>query len=297
MEAVALRRQQGQAVGRDDAGANATGTILATDRFGAPTLANTAVADRALQTPATARQTMEALYKALDDARRARLPTEQIEALSQRVGAARDALRGQFMERMRTAAATGSDILDAAGNVSRALSPAQFRQFWEANAPVAREIFEPSQMQALHRLAADFAESAATTRTAAPGGSHTAQNLSVGNLIARTTGGLVNPAEPVAQTIGSGAGLLRLLYSAPEEATRGLLAEALADPQAARRALSAVSGAGTARSAGYASGDLTDRLVRAGAITAGRAAERAAQPPTRGLLDAEDRRRRRGLLD
>ncbi|NCW50474.1 MAG: hypothetical protein EBV89_04205, partial [Betaproteobacteria bacterium] len=66
---------------------------------------------------------------------------EQIQALSDRVASARGALRGQFMDDLFNATATTGDLVDAAGNPSRFLSPAQFKRFFDKNAGVAREIF------------------------------------------------------------------------------------------------------------------------------------------------------------
>lgn len=275
MQAVALRREQGQAVGRNEAGASTAGQILRTDRFGAPTLPDEAVPGRALQSPAAVRQVMEAHYKALDDARRARLPTEQIEALRAQVGQARTALRGQFIDDMLRASSTTADMADSAGNVNRVLSPAGFRRFWEQNQAVAAEIFERPQLAQLQRLAADFAETGMATRTASAAGSPTAQNLSVANLIARGSNGLLDPGMPLAQTLGSGLGVLRLVYAAPEAATRELLTQAMVDPRFARMLLARASPASVAQAARYVEMNMMDRLTQAAAGASGRAAIRA----------------------
>lgn len=271
MQAVALRREQGQAVGRNDAGVSAAGQALRTDRFGAPMLSDEAVTGRALQSPAAVRQVLDAHYKALDDARRARLPAEQIEALRGQLAQTRTALRGQFIDDMLRAASTAADIADSAGNVSRVLSPAGFRRFWEQNQAVAGEIFERSQLAQLRRLAADFAETGMAARTASAAGSPTAQNLSVANLIARGSNGLLDPGMPLAQTLGSLGGLLRLVYAAPEAATRELLTQAVTDPQFARLLLARASPANVARAARYVETNMMDRLAEAAAGASGRA--------------------------
>lgn len=276
MQAVALRREQGQALGRDQTGAAVTGQILREDRFGAPTMPDATVASRATASPQSARQTLEAMYKALDDARRARLPAEEIAALRQQMVEARGAMRGQFVDDLMRAASTTGDIADAAGNVSRALSPAQFRRFWEQNEGVAREIFEPGQLAQFRRIAADFAESSMLTRTVSAAGSPTAQNLSVGNLIARSSNGLIDPGMPLAQTMGSLGGVMRLVYAAPEAATREILTQAVTDPRFAQMLLRRASPASVTQAARYIEANMMDRLAQAAGDAGGRVAIRAA---------------------
>jgi hypothetical protein len=217
---------------------------------------------------------MEAFYKALDDARRARLPAEAIEALRGQMLEARRALRGQFMEDLFRASATSADVADAAGNVSRALSPAQFRRFFERNAAVAREIFEPGQMRQLELLAADFAETGMAGRTVNAAGSNTAQNLSVANLIARGSNGLIDPGMPLAQTLGSLGGLMRVIYAAPEATTRQLLVQSVVDPEFARLLLARATPQTMQRAARYMETNMMDRLMQAGVDAAARGAVR-----------------------
>lgn len=275
MQAVALRREQGQAVGRNEAGASVAGQVLRTDRFGAPMMPDEAVPGRVLQSPAAARQVMEAHYKAIDDARRARLPADQIEALRGQMAQTRTALRGQFIDDMMRAASTTADMADSAGNVSRVLSPAGFRRFWEQNQATAAEIFERGQLAQLRRLASDFAETGMVTRTASAAGSPTAQNLSVANMIARGSNGLLDPGMPLAQTIGSLGGLMRIVYAAPEAATRELLTQAVTDPRFAQLLLARASPANVARAARYVEMNMMDRLTEAAIGASGRAAIRA----------------------
>lgn len=274
MSAVALRREQGAAVGRNAEGVNTAGQILRTDRFGAPQMPDANVAQAAVRSPQATRQVLEAYYKALDDARAARLPAEQIAELSDRVKAARGALRGQFMENLFNASATASDVADAAGNVTRALSPAQFRRFFDQNAEVARELFEPGQLLQLQRLAADFAETGMASRTVNAAGSNTAQNLSVANLIARTSNGLIDPGMPLAQTMAGLGGVMRLIYAAPEAAVREMLTRAMVDPQFAQLLLSRASPQSVTRAAAYIEQNMVERLAQAATDAAGRASLR-----------------------
>lgn len=263
LAAVAQRREQGMALGRDASGNAMAGSILRTDRFGAPMLPDEQVAARAIRSPEGVKQVLGAYYKALDDGRQARLPADQIEALSESVKAARGALRGQFMDDLFNAAATTGDLVDAAGNPSRFLSPAQFKRFFDQNAAVAREIFEPGQYLQLRRLAADFAESSAATRTVNAAGSNTAQNLSVGNLIARSTNGLIDANSPLAQTLGSAGGVMRFVYAAPEAATREILTRAMVDPKFAQQLLSRATPRSVDQAMRYMEANMLDRLREA----------------------------------
>lgn len=230
MAAVAQRRAQGQVLGRDMAGASATGAIARTDRFDAPMMTSDQAIKKSLETPQAARQVLEAGYKALDDARRARLPTAEIEALSQNVQTMRQAMRDQFAEAMRNAAGTTSDIADASGAVSRQLSPAQFSRWWEKNQRVADVLFDGAERRTLDRLAADFRETS-VMNTARARGSDTAQNLSVGNFIARLTGGIVDPQNPLAQSLGNLGPVANWIVRAPEQAMREMMVQALRDPK------------------------------------------------------------------
>ena len=61
-------------------------------------------------------------------------------------------------EHDRRISRTTSDIADAAGNISRQLSPAQFTRWWEKNKAVADVLFDGAERKVLDKLAADFAE-------------------------------------------------------------------------------------------------------------------------------------------
>lgn len=230
MAAVAQRRAVGEALGRDSAGAAATGAITRTDKFGAPMITSDEAIAKSIATPQNARQTLEAGYKALDDARRARLPTEHIEALSDSVKTMRQAMRDQFADTMTGKSSTTSTVADAAGNVSQQLSPASFTRWWDKNKGVADVLFDGAERKTLDRLAADFAETS-VANTARARGSDTAQNLSVGNFIARLTGGVVDPQNPLAQSVVGLGPVARWITQAPEQAMREMLVHAIRDPR------------------------------------------------------------------
>ena len=96
------------------------------------------------------------------------------------------------------------------------------------NNRIARELFEPREYQQLSRIAADFAEGSRSATTGSTTNSQTAQNLSVANMIARTTNGLVSSnsatTNPALRAIGR-------LYRGTEDMTRDMFARALVDPQ------------------------------------------------------------------
>lgn len=230
MAAVVQRRAQGELLGRDATGAAASAAITRTDKFGAPMLTSDKAIAKALESPQSARQVLEAGYKALDDARAARMPGPQIEEMAANVRAMRQALRDQFADNLGSASRTTGDIAAAAGNVSRQLSPAQFTRWWEKNRGVADVLFDGAERKTLDRLAADFAETS-VAGTARARGSDTAQNLSVGNFIARLTGGVIDPQNPLAQSLGNLGPVAGWIVKAPEQAMREMLVQALRDPK------------------------------------------------------------------
>lgn len=260
MAAVAQRRSQGQALGRDMAGSSATGAITRTDRFGAPMMTSDAAIKRALESPQSAKQVLDAGYKSLDDARRARLPTDE---LSASVKTMRQAMRDQFADNMASASRTTSDIADAAGNVSRQLSPAQFTRWWEKNQRVADVLFDGAERKTLDRLAADFAETS-TLNTARARGSDTAQNLSVGNFIARLTNGAVDPQNPLAQSVGNLGPIANWLVSSPEQAMREMMVQALRDPKFAAQLTQKAGPASLERAMLYWQKTMAQRVQDAG---------------------------------
>lgn len=230
MAAVAQRRAQGQALGRDQAGAAASASIMRTDKYGSVMRTSDDAIRDALKTPQAARQVLEAGFKALEDARAARLPGPELEALAQNVRTMRQAMRDQFADNLAGASRTTTDIVDATGNVTRQLSPAQFSRWWDKNRAVADVLFDGAERKALDRLAADFAETT-ISGTARARGSDTAQNLSVGNFIARLTNGTIDPQNPLAQSMGRLGPVAEWIVGAPNQAMREMLVQALRDPQ------------------------------------------------------------------
>ncbi len=240
MEAVAGRREMGSALGRNEAGANATGRILQTERFGAPRLPDTNVPAVVLQNPDTLRQTIRASLKAIDDARTAQigapgrqarsggLPPPDPEVLLEQHRAMMRALRGQFVENLTQAARTSAEITNTAGGSGRRLSVAQFNRFMDDNNRIARELFEPEEYRRLSRIAADFAEGSRSVTTGSTANSQTAQNLSVANMIARSSGGLIGSNSA---TMNPALRPLQWLYRDSEAMTRDLLSRALVDPE------------------------------------------------------------------
>jgi hypothetical protein len=237
--------QHASRFGRDGSGANAVGRILATDAAGNPTLPVGNVGGGAIQNLQSARQTLSAIP--------AGPQREQV----------RKSLQSEFIERFQSAAQTSSDVVGIGGDRLRALSAAGARKFFEQNADLAREIFSPQELGQLRRLMSDFGETAGLQATASARGSPTAQNLMVGNMIARSTGGLVDPSSPAAQTLVGLGPTMRLLYSAPETATRDALARALVDPQEAMRLMQLAGPQAVSQASGYANSQMRDRLVQA----------------------------------
>lgn len=243
-EAAAARRNLGATFGRDESGTSAVGRILKKDPYGAPIMPDARVASEILANPQNLNQTIKAAGKRADE----------IKAV----------LRGQFVDNLMQATRTSGVVADAAGNVSNVLSPAQFKRFFDKNSTVAKQIFDkPGQFMALQRLANDFAETAMVSATGRARGSDTAQNLSVGNLIARASNGLIDPSSPIAQTLVGIGPIGRLLYTAPEAATRELLIEAARDPKFARILLEKAGPDGVKRAAAYLNGSAGDRIRQA----------------------------------
>jgi hypothetical protein len=228
--AKAQRAAQGAAVGRDATGANAVGRMLQKDDFGAPILPDSRVPSAAIADVASAKQTLGALEKGIRDGIAAGIPDEQIFALNAQYTSARQTLRDQFAENLTRASSTTGDIVDASGKSSRLLSPAQFTRWWEQNKKVADVLFDATERRTLDRLAADFAETS-ITGTARARGSDTAQNLSVGNFIARLTNGVIDPQNPLAQSLGRLGPIADWIVRSPEQAMREMLTQAIRDPK------------------------------------------------------------------
>lgn len=253
--AAAARRHMGQMFGRAESGAAASGEILRTAGFGMPALLDARVVARALQSPADLRQVLQASGAAQPIVRRA--------------------IQEEFMARLLNVAQTTSEAASA-GTATPILTNAAVQRFMRANADQASQLFGTGQRALLGRLLADFSESAMVTATGRARGSDTAQNLSVGNAIARTTNGLVDPSSPLAQTMFGIGGAMRLLYAAPEAATRELLVRAVVDPQFASMLLAKATPANIQRAAAYVDKNLADRLAEIATNAAGRATLRGA---------------------
>lgn len=156
-------------------------------------------------------------------------------------------------------------MADAQGNVAPALSAGAFDRFLmgKGNRQIANEIFDGDQLTQLRQIAADFGETAMTNTMGKARGSDTAQNLSVGNFIARASNGLISPNDPGAQTVASIGGLLRLVYAAPEAATREIVVRAAVDPGFASMLLQRASPQNVQRAADYLNSTMAERLVEA----------------------------------
>ena len=250
MQAVAQRRAQGAALGRDAAGSAATGAVLRTDKYGAPMMTSDQAIAKSISSPQSAKQTLEAGYKALDDARRAMMPAEHIEELAASVRTMRQAMRDQFADNLKRASSTTSTVADASGNVSTQMSPAQFSRWWRDNKGVADVLFEGADRKTLDRLAADFAETTLTNQARARG-SDTAQNLSVGNFIARLTNGTVDPQSPLAQAVVKLGPVSRWLYQSSDDAMKQMLVQAVRDPKFATQLVDKANPASIERALTY----------------------------------------------
>jgi hypothetical protein len=241
--AAAFRRQEGNLYSRDTTGAAGVGQVLRRDAYGNPTMLDSSVTDRLLRSPADLRQALQA---AGSDA-----------------PALRRQLQGQFVEQLRGRATTTGVVADAAGNTSQLLSPAGFQSFLEKNRGLIADLFEPGQVTQLRRLAADFAETSLANTAGKARGSDTAQNLSVANVIARASNGLIDPGNPLMQTLAGLGPVMRLIYAAPEAAVREMLTEAMVNPTFAADLLSRASPQAMERAMGYVQSTMGDRLRQA----------------------------------
>jgi hypothetical protein len=256
LTATATRREMGNTFNRDATGANATGSILREAGFGNPAMPDADVARRALRSPADLAQTLRASGAARP--------------------VVRQQLQEQFMSDLLERATTTGTIADSAGNVNAALSPAQAQRFVNANRGVAAQLFTPQQRQTLDRLMADFSETATSRTTARASGSDTAQNLSVGNLIARASNGLVDPGSPMGQTLLGLGPVLRVLYASPEASTRAIITQAVVDPKFASLLLARATPTTMARAQSYIDQNFGDRLAAIAQAAGTRAAARGA---------------------
>jgi hypothetical protein len=103
------------------------------------------------------------------------------------------------------------------------------------------------------------------------------QNLSVANVLARASNGLIDPNNPLMQTVVGLGPVMRLIYAAPEAAVREMLTEAMVNPVFARDLLSRASPASLERALGYVERNMGERLQAA-------AGEATVQPSRRRAI-------------
>lgn len=242
-KATAARRDMGERFGRNEAGNSVVGQILRRDQFGAPMMPDENVTNRALSSLGNVKQVLS--------------------AAGGRASEVSEALRGAFVEKMIRATRTSGVVADAQGNVSTALSAAEFDKFMRANLPVAEHIFGKRQMENIKLLASDFSETAMVNTVGRARGSDTAQNVSVANFIARASNGLIDPAGPGAQSVASLGGLLRVVYAAPEAATREIITRAAVDPKFAQMLLAKATPDNLSRASNYLNKTMGDRVLNA----------------------------------
>lgn len=235
-EAAGLRRRLGEDFNRDTTGANATGQIVATADYGAPRMVDERVPAAALANVSALRQTLRASGGA-----------QQV----------RQALQGQFIDNLSRAMRTTADVTDGAGAATRVTSPAGFRRFWEQNEAVARELFSGPELRRLELLSRDFSEASIGANTGRARNSQTVQNLSVAALIARASNGLLDPTNP---TVATFLRPVAWAYRMPEQATRELFGQAMADPRFAAMLLARASPNSVRRAASYVEQNMSGRI-------------------------------------
>jgi len=227
-DASDLRRTMGRLFETDEQGYDAVGRILRPGPFGVPGMEMREVAPEAIASPGAIRQVLA--------------------AAGTRHNTVRDALRGQFIDDLVRVGVTQSTLPDAAGNIVPQVSAANLQRFLTRNRETVGLLFGRSPEGAtIERLVNDLQEGLMAQAMRRTEGSPTAQNLSVMAIISRATGGLVDPSNPLAQTITGLGPVVGLMYRAPEAAMRQLLAEALADARLARALVDTASPAAIQR--------------------------------------------------
>lgn len=237
-DAAALRRSVGEDFERDSTGARATGAILDRANYGMPGLVDERVASTALANLSSLRQVLRA---SADDPQ------------------VRRGLQGQFMDNLARRALGKSETIDTSGISQRTSSPAGFRRFWDDNRAMARELFSPQEFRRLELISRDFAEMGIGANTGSTRNSQTVQNMSVANMIARVSNGLLDD-NPLARAAVGGP-VLRWLYRDAEMATRDLLGQAMADPRLAAMLLSRAGPGSMRRASAYIEQNMRDRLT------------------------------------
>lgn len=266
-EATAMRRQMGEMFDRAPSGASATGNILAEDRFGRPKMPEERVAPTAVSRSTQSQQVMTA---------GGAVPVGPPPLAADQL---REQMRGQFMDDLVSKVRTSSDVISTGGAAQRNLSLAGFQRFMDQNNGQVRDLFNPEQANRLDRLARDVAEGSFAANTGAAKGSQTSQNMTVANILSRASNGLIDPAMPLAQTLGTLGGVLKVVYSSPEQATKDLLVRALADPEFGKMLVSKATPAALDRAIGYVDANMLARMLKKGGEGAARQGIRTATDP------------------
>lgn len=266
-QATAARAEMGRMFGRDETGAAVVGSILRRDPFGAPTMAEESVPGRALSSPGNLRQTLRAAGSDADNVRRA--------------------LQGQFIETLTNEVRKSAQQMDSSGTATNTLGVGAFDTYMRRNARILPELFTPPELARLNRLWRDFNETNIAQTAGRANGSPTMQHLSVGNLIARASNGLLDPGSAGWQTLGSFGGMLRPLFAAAETNVQAILAQAMTDPQFAQVLMARATPTNIQRAANYVNNpSIRDRLMgaaggaalRQGVRTAGEQERQRQQP-------------------
>jgi hypothetical protein len=142
---------------------------------------------------------------------------------------AREALRGEMVNRLRTAMETTTP--GATGETTD--SAAAFHRFLRQNEDALRMLYGAQGFNALATVGRDFASRQMVDSVARAAGSNTAQNLSVANVLAEAFGGLIDPRRAATHP------LMRALnapyrWANAEQAIRETMNRALLDPDFAQ---------------------------------------------------------------
>ena len=176
-QARAARREQGEAFGRNQEGANAAGAIRAEDRYGSPMMADGKVADRALKDAGSVRQVHRALNKGIVDARAAGMPSHEIARLQENARDVHTALREHFIDGLMR---KGSVVRDDDGHEILTITPKQWQNYWRDHADVADHLFGPDERRAID---ADFAEQQRFIDAGKANGSNTMKNAATARFL------------------------------------------------------------------------------------------------------------------
>lgn len=250
-EALTMDRQFGQDFGLDQTGSRAVSNILQRGQGGGWNVPDQSVMAQALSSPNAVRQVLRAGGQ---------------DALPQ--------MRQAYMERAYRAAVPDGAVSGADG--SPVMRAPGFMKFMDQTKDTAPLLFDKPQLDRLHLLVNDFAETASAQAMARARGSDTARNLSVANVISATTRGLVDPSAPGAQAVLSMFGGITRATGA-EAATKLLLTQAMADPELAARLLAKATPDAMERARSYITSTMGERLGGLAGDAAGRTTLRGSQ--------------------